>query len=54
MVVNRGGHMRLKVRHTVYLEPELSKKLLARSKKTGALPTEIVRRALREYLKRAN
>jgi len=32
--------MRLKVRHTVYLEPELSKKLLARSKKTGALPTE--------------
>jgi hypothetical protein len=44
--------MRLKVRHTVYLEPDLSKKLLARSKKTGALPTEIVRRALREYLKR--
>lgn len=45
--------MRLKVRHTVYLEPELSKKLLARSKKTGAMPTEIVRRALREYLKKA-
>ena len=45
--------MRLKVRHTVYLEPELSKKLLARSKKTGAPPTELVRRALREYLKKA-
>jgi hypothetical protein len=44
--------MRLKIRHTVYLEPELSKKLLARSKKTGAMPTELVRRALREYLKK--
>ena len=45
--------MRLKIRHTVLSEPDLSKKLLARSKKTGALPTEIVRRALRAYLKRA-
>ena len=45
--------MRIKIRHTVYLDPDLSKKLLARSKKTGALPTEIVRRALREYLKKA-
>ncbi|HXJ11725.1 MAG TPA: ribbon-helix-helix domain-containing protein [Candidatus Limnocylindrales bacterium] len=45
--------MRIKVRHVVYLEPDQSKKLMARSKKTGALPTEIVRRALREYLKRA-
>jgi len=44
---------RIKVRHTVYLDPPLSKALLARSAKTGALPTEIVRRALREYLKRA-
>jgi Ribbon-helix-helix domain len=44
--------MRLKVRHTVYLEPALSKTLLAASKKTGAKPTEIVRRALRVYLKR--
>jgi hypothetical protein len=44
--------MRLKIRHTVYLEPELSKKLLARSKQTGAPPTEIVRRALREYLRK--
>ena len=43
---------RLKVRHTVYLEPELSKQLVARSALTGALPTEIVRRALRDYLKR--
>jgi hypothetical protein len=53
--VNRGipWYMRIKVRHTVYLEPDLSKKLLAHSKKTGALPTEIVRRALREYLKRS-
>jgi len=42
-----------KIRHTVYLEPELSKQLLARSKKTGAMPTELVRRALREYLKKA-
>jgi hypothetical protein len=42
---------RFKIRHTVYLEPDLSKKLLARSKKTGAMPTEIVRRALRQYLK---
>jgi hypothetical protein len=45
--------MRLKVRHTVYLDPDLSRKLLARSKKTGALPTELVRRALHEYLKKA-
>ena len=45
--------MRHKVRHTVYLEKELSKKLLKRSEDTGAKPTEIVRRALREYLKRA-
>jgi hypothetical protein len=44
---------RNKIRHTVYLEPELSKKLMARSQFTGAMPTEIVRRALREYLKRA-
>jgi len=43
---------RLKIRHTVYLEPELSKQLAARSALTGAMPTEIVRRALREYLKR--
>jgi len=43
---------RLKVRHTVYLEPELSKQLATRSALTGALPTEIVRRALRDYLKR--
>jgi hypothetical protein len=41
-----------KLRHVVYLEPDLSKKLLDRSKKTGAPPTEIVRRALREYLKK--
>jgi hypothetical protein len=43
---------RNKVRHTIYLEPEQSKKLMAWSAKTGALPTELVRRALREYLKR--
>jgi predicted transcriptional regulator len=43
----------MKIRHTVYLEPELSKKLKDRSMLTGAPPTEIVRRALREYLKRA-
>jgi hypothetical protein len=43
---------RLKIRHTVYLEPDLSRQLAARSALTGALPTEIVRRALRDYLKR--
>jgi hypothetical protein len=49
----RKPPVRLKVRHTVYLEPEMSKQLLARSAKTGAMPTEIVRRALRDYLKKA-
>jgi len=44
---------RFKIRHTVYLEPDLSKKLLSLSDITGAKPTELVRRALREYLKRA-
>jgi hypothetical protein len=44
--------MRVEVRHTVYVDPDLGKRLLARSTQTGALPTEIVRRALREYLKR--
>jgi hypothetical protein len=58
MVVNHMAKKRklpnrLKVRHTVYLEPELSKRLAAHSHLTGVLPTEIVRRALREYLKRA-
>jgi hypothetical protein len=33
--------MRIKVRHTVYLDPDLSKKLLAQTKRTGALPTEM-------------
>jgi hypothetical protein len=43
----------VKIRHVIYLDPDLSKKLLSQSDKTGAKPTEIVRRALREYLKRA-
>jgi hypothetical protein len=45
-------HMgRLKQRHVIYLEPELSAKLLERSRKASIAPTEIVRQALRKFLK---
>ena len=44
--------MRQKVRHTIYLEKKMSVQLMQLSEKTGAKPTEIVRRALAEYLQK--
>jgi len=52
-MAKRKAVKRVKIRHVVYLDPKMSKELLALRDKTGALPTEIVRRALGEYLKRA-
>ncbi len=43
---------RNKVRRVAYLEPKQDTQLLALSAKTGATPTELMRRALAEYLKK--